>query len=165
MPSAITIAPIAERHAESFRACLDTVAREKRYLAQTEAMPLDRIAAFVRDSVANDAVQFVALDGPRVVGWADIFPAWAAAVAHRGTLGMGVHPACRGQGIGERLLRACLKKSASKGITRVELEVRADNAAAIGLYKKLGFAHEARLKNGMCFDGVYHDALQMSLLR
>jgi hypothetical protein len=35
----IVIAPIAESHASGFRACLDIVAREKRYLAQIEAPP------------------------------------------------------------------------------------------------------------------------------
>ena len=34
----VVIAPIAERHAASYRECLDTVAREKRYLAQIEAL-------------------------------------------------------------------------------------------------------------------------------
>lgn len=54
--------------------------------------------------------------------------------------------------------------SRAKGITRVELETRVDNARAIGLYEKLGFVHEARKKNAMRFEGVYHDALQMCLL-
>ncbi|WP_284618715.1 hypothetical protein [Aquabacterium humicola] len=58
----LRIVPIAPAHAAGFHACLDTVAREKRYLAQIEALPLDRIEGFVRDSVRDDAVQFVALD-------------------------------------------------------------------------------------------------------
>jgi hypothetical protein len=57
----ILISPIAIEHAVGFQRCLDTVAREKRYLAQTEALPLEKIEAFVRDSVAHDKVQFVAL--------------------------------------------------------------------------------------------------------
>lgn len=79
----VTILPIPENHAAGFRACLDTVAREKRYLAQVEAPPLERVRQFVHDSVANDVAQFVAVDDAgQVVGWADIFPAWAHAVAH-----------------------------------------------------------------------------------
>ena len=120
----VRIEPIALEHAAGYRACLDTVAREKRYLAQTEALPLARIEDFVRDSVKNDAVQFVALVGDQVVGWADIFPAWAQAIAHCGGLGMGVHPDFRGRGIGEQLLRACLDKAQHQGITRVD-----DNSA------------------------------------
>jgi monofunctional chorismate mutase len=161
----VVIAPIALAHAASFRACLDTVARERRYLAQTEALPLERIEGFVRDSVAADAVQFVALDGDSVVGWADVFPSWAAAVAHCGQLGMGVLPAWRGRGVGRRLLQACIDKAWAKGLTRIELEARADNHAAIALYRQLGFQHEALKHRAMRFDGVYFDAVQMSLVR
>jgi ribosomal protein S18 acetylase RimI-like enzyme len=160
----VSIVPIALQHAAGFHACLDAVAREKRWLGMTQAPPADKVEAFVRDSVASDAVQFVALDGVAVIGWADIFTAWADAVKHCGTLGMGVAAAYRGQGIGERLLRACLAKAPSKGITRITLEVRADNAKAIALYQRLGFTHECRQRNAMRFDGVYYDALQMSLL-
>jgi ribosomal protein S18 acetylase RimI-like enzyme len=161
---AIDVVPIALEHAAGFHACLDAVAREKRYLAQVQAPPLERIEGFVRESVSNDAVQFVALDGQRVIGWADIFPAWAEAVKHCGTLGMGVHADHRGRGLGERLLRACLAKAPSKGMTRVTLEVRADNQSAIRLYERVGFAHEARTRHALRFDGVYYDAVQMSLL-
>lgn len=161
----LPIVPVEERFAQSYRECLDVVAREKRYLAQIEALPFERIAGFVRESVAQDAVQFFALDGERVVGWADVFPAWAHAVAHCGTLGMGVHPAYRGQGLGRRLLEACMAKAWAKGITRIQLEARADNRPAIALYEKLGFRHEALKRQAMRFDGVYHDAVQMALLR
>jgi ribosomal protein S18 acetylase RimI-like enzyme len=161
----VQIVSVKEEHAQSYRACLDVVAREKRYLAQVEALPLERIEGFVKDSAASDAVQFMAVDAGRVVGWADVFPAWAHAVAHVGSLGMGVLPEYRGQGIGRRLLEACIAKAWARGITRIELEVRADNERAIGLYKSVGFTQEAVKRQAMRFDGVYFDALLMSLLR
>ena len=102
----LLITPVQERYAASYRECLDVVARERRYLAQFEALALERIEGFVKDSVANDAIQFFALDGERVVGWADIFPNWAHAISHCGSLGMGVHPAYRGHGLGGRRLPA-----------------------------------------------------------
>lgn len=161
----VEIVPVAEHLAASYRQCLDVVAREKRYLAQIEALPLKRIEGFVKESVATDAVQFMAVDGKQVVGWADIFPSWAHAVAHCGSLGMGLLPEYRGRGIGRQLLQACIAKARAKGITRIELEVRADNTRAIGLYKALGFEVEAIKRQAMRFDGVYYDALQMSLLQ
>lgn len=161
---AIEVRPIAIDDAAGFHACLDAVAREKRFLAQTQALALDRVEGFVRDSVAGDAIQFVALDGTRVVGWCDIFPEWADAVSHIGRVGMGLLPEARGQRVGERLLRACLDKARAKGLSRIELHVRADNARAIALYRRLGFAQEAVMPRGMRFDGVYYDGLQMSLL-
>jgi ribosomal protein S18 acetylase RimI-like enzyme len=161
----LPIVPVQTSLAASYRECLDVVARERKFLAQTEALPLQRIEGFVSDSVANDAIQFFAVDGTRVVGWADIFPAWADAVAHCGSLGMGVHPDYRGRGLGRRLLSACIEKAWRKGLTRIELEARADNAAAISLYEKLGFEYEATKPMAMRFDGVYFNAVQMRLLR
>ena len=161
----LPIVAVQYLHAASYRACLDTVAREKKYLAQIEALPLEKIQGFVKTSVAEDAIQFFALDGGEVVGWADIFPAWAHATSHCGSLGMGVHPRYRRQGLGRRLLAACIDKAWAKGLTRIELEARADNTAAIALYKKFGFEQEALKSHAMRFDGVYFDAVQMRLLR
>lgn len=160
----IAIIPIAEPHAAGFHACLDAVAREKKYLAQIEAPPLERIQAFVRESVANSAAQFVALDGTTVVGWCDIFPAWAHAVQHCGTLGMGVLAPYRCHGIGQQLLSATIAKAKANGITRIVLEARADNTRAIRLYERMGFVHETRKRNALRFEGVYYEAVQMCLL-
>jgi ribosomal protein S18 acetylase RimI-like enzyme len=160
----IEIVPIAIEHAASFHACLDAVAREKRFLAQTQAQPFERFERFVNQNVVGDAVQFVALDGDTVVGWCDIFPEWGDAVRHGGSVGMGLLPAYRGRGLGGRLLQACLDKARARGLTRITLQVRADNERAIALYRRLGFEIEAQLLRGMRFDGVYYDALQMRLL-
>ena len=108
--------PIAAAHVESFRECIDAVAKEKKYIAMLEAPPLAAVTAFVLGNVQNDVAQFVALDGERVVGWADVMPLWAHAVSHCGRLGMGVLAPYRGRGIGARLLEACVTKARAKGI-------------------------------------------------
>ena len=113
----VTILPIDEAHAASFRKSLDSVASERRYLAMVEAPPLEQVESFVRGNVANDVAQFVALDGQRVVGWADIVPARTYAIAHCGSVGMGVLSGYRGRGIGRRLLESCIAKAWSQGIT------------------------------------------------
>lgn len=159
------IRPIQLADAASFRACLDAVAHERRYLAQVEALPLERIEGFVAQSVASDAAQYVAVEGGTVVGWCDVFPHWAHAVQHVGTLGMGVRADRRGQGIGEQLLRATLAHALKNGIYRVTLEARADNVNAIRLYEKLGFRHEALARCALRFDGRFYDAVQMALLQ
>ncbi|MDO6706003.1 GNAT family N-acetyltransferase [Photobacterium sp. 1_MG-2023] len=160
----VIITPVSSSHVISFHQCLDTVAKEKQYLAQTAALPLETFTQFVKENVANDAIQWIALAGQQVVGWADIFSHWAPTLRHRGQLGMGVHPDFRGQGIGELLLKSCLTKAKSKGVSRVELETRADNQASLNLYQKLGFNIETVIPNGMNFDGKYFDTVQMSLV-
>lgn len=164
MSATVAIAPITPDDVPGFHACLDAVAREQRYLAQLQAPPPEQIERFVREGLAADAVQFVARHGGQVIGWADIFPDWAAAVAHRGHVGMGLLPAWRGQGIGRRLLQACLDKARRRGLTRIELEARIDNHRAIALYERLGFRREALKVRAMRFGDAYHDTVQMSLL-
>ena len=113
----------------SFRECLDTVAREKRYLAMFQAPPHEAVEAFVRRVTDSSSVQWVAVDGTRVVGWADILRHGADAVTHCGRLGMGVLPAYRQQGLGRRLLRAAIASAHARGITRIELDVRSDRTS------------------------------------
>lgn len=50
-----------------------------------------------------------------------------------------VHPRLRGTGQGSVLLSALLDRARAAGAARVMLEVRADNEAALGLYRRHGF--------------------------
>jgi ribosomal protein S18 acetylase RimI-like enzyme len=52
---------------------------------------------------------------------------------------LAVDPAFRGQGIGERLMRAMLDELGRRAVRRIYLEVEATNAPAIHLYQRLGF--------------------------
>src|SRR5690242_8459377 len=68
----IRIAPAAIEHVAGFYQCLDSVARERSGLAITEAFPLDQLRTFVEKNIEEGMPNFFALDGGRVVGWADI---------------------------------------------------------------------------------------------
>ena len=109
---AATITPMAQSHAASFHACLDVVARERKYLLLLQAPPLAQVERFVADNIARGHVQVAALAGPTVVGWADIRPGWTETIAHVGKLGMGLLPAFRGIGLGTQLLAAAFCQSA-----------------------------------------------------
>jgi ribosomal protein S18 acetylase RimI-like enzyme len=158
----VEIVPIERRHIAGFREVLDGVARERRWLAFVEAPPLPRIRSFVLNGLRNGMTQFVAVDGGRVVGWCDVNPKTHETLRHSGVLGMGVAASHRGHGVGSALLRATLEAAFARGIKRVELIVRADNAAAIKLYEQYGFEFEGRLRDYMIVDGVPYDALAMA---
>ena len=160
----IAIVPVAESHILSFHACLDAVCRERKFLAKIEALPAVQFGRWVRETIASDAIQFLAIDGTTVVGWCDIFAGWSHGTRHRGSVGMGVRRSHRGRGIGRQLLTTCLAKARAKGMTRIELEVFTDNLVAIRLYEKLGFVREAEKRNAVRLDGVYYDTVLMSLL-
>ena len=158
------VQPVTALHVAGLRACIDSIARERKFLAQVEAVPLEQMRQFVENNIAHDLAQFVAADGGRVVGWCDIVPGWAYAFQHCGTLGMGVLAAYRGQGIGQRLMAACIARARQRGITRIELQVRIDNTRAIALYQRMGFVPEGRKRNGMCIDGRYFDMVEFALV-
>jgi ribosomal-protein-alanine N-acetyltransferase len=58
-----------------------------------------------------------------------------------------VHPDLRGKGIGEALMRHVIDRVRKNGATFMTLEVRPSNAAAVTLYKKLGFEILGARKN------------------
>jgi ribosomal-protein-alanine N-acetyltransferase len=61
----------------------------------------------------------------------------AAAEAH--ILNLCVHPSAQRMGYGRRLLTALLAKAAESEASQVFLEVRPSNAAALNLYRSVGF--------------------------
>ncbi len=85
--------------------------------------------------------------------------------AHVGRIGMGVHDAWTGQGIGSALLRAGLDLAERwLGLRRIELTVYPDNAPALALYQRHGFVPEGTHRAYALRDGQYVDALAMARL-
>ena len=158
------IVPIGKEHLAGFHAALDLIAREGRYLAVLEAPSLARTRRFVLDSLRNGAIHVVALAGRDVVGWCDLRPKAAVTQRHSAVLGMGVVAEYRGQGVGARMLATTLELGEARGVRRVELVVRADNAPAIALYRRFGFEIEGTCRQYLTIDGVDHDALLMARL-
>ena len=156
------IVPIERRHVAGFREVLDSVARERRFLAYAEAPPMTEVRRFVLNNLKRGSPQFVALDAGHVVGWCDVVPKPRESLRHSGVLGMGVASTHRGRGVGRRLLSATLEAATAGGLTRIELVVRADNAPAIGLYARVGFETEGVLRDYIRIDGSRYDALMMA---
>ncbi|WP_426411080.1 N-acetyltransferase family protein [Bradyrhizobium ganzhouense] len=160
----IEIIAISETHIESFHRALDTVSRERRYLAFLEAPPIESTRAFVLDNIANGHPQFVAISAGEVVGWCDVVRKARPVHAHCGVLGIALLPPFRRQGLGERLMLRALAAAQAAGMTRVELTVRENNLNAIALYKRVGFAVEGLSRNAVKIDGVYESVIQMAVL-
>jgi ribosomal protein S18 acetylase RimI-like enzyme len=154
----------APEDAESFRACLDAVARERRWLAFLEAPPLAEVRAFLERHRRLGMVQLVAAEGARVVGWCDVIPKDVDGFRHSSDLGMGLLPGYRRRGLGRALLEGTLERARAKGLLRVELEVYASNGTAIALYERCGFRHEGRRRRARLLDGAYEDVVEMALL-
>lgn len=160
------ILPIAEEHIESFHAAVDVVARERKYLAFLEAVPLEEMAVFVRNNIRTGNPQFVAVSENRVVGWADVIRNTGRPVSlHSGTFGMGLVPEFRDKGIGRALMAQTIEAAFALGLTRIELSLRESNVVAFSLYKKFGFELEGLHHRAVCIDGRYENKISMALLK
>jgi len=161
----IDIVPLDASLADAFHACLCEVASEKPpVLGRMQGPPLEEIRDFARRVAEHGWAAFVAVADGRVVGWCDCCPQASFAIRHRGTIGMGVRASHRRRGLGRRLLSTCIAKARGNGLSRIELEVRADNVSAIALYRAVGFHHEAVKARGLRYDGPFVDSIAMSLV-
>ena len=62
-------------------------------------------------------------------------------------LNLAVHPEARGTGAGRALVQRILDDAVGHGAVSVSLEVRPENAAALGLYRAMGFDQIGLRKN------------------
>lgn len=153
----------SESHFKSFYKALDSVANEKIFIEMTSAPEFEKVTEFQSILISNNWPVFYALYENEIVGWADITPSANPRLAHRGFLGMGLVKSHRGQGLGTRLLQSAIDHAKKIGLEKIELSVYADNAAAIALYKKLGFQQMGYVKNYRKLEGRYFDCVEMEL--
>jgi putative acetyltransferase len=90
---------------------------------------------------------------------------------HVGTLGIGVHPAYQGLGLGRALLQHVMawvrehRDEDGGRVLRVELGVRSDNPRAVALYRSLGFVEEGVRRDFVRLgDGSFVDDITMGQL-
>jgi len=164
MNANFVIVPITEAYINGYRSALDSVARERKYLAFLEAPSLEMTRAFVLENILERWPHFVAIVDGIVVGWCDISSEHRPVLAHCGSLGIGIVNGHRGKGIGEALMSAALQKAKDKGLTRIGLTVRENNSNAVALYKKLGFVIEGLHRNAIRVDKQYENQMSMGLL-
>jgi putative acetyltransferase len=85
---------------------------------------------------------------------------------HVGSIGMAVGDDWQGKGVGTALMEAALDLADNwLNLTRIELSVYVENAAAIALYKKFGFEVEGTHRRFAFRGAEYVDAYSMARLK
>ncbi|MDR6992329.1 putative acetyltransferase [Luteimonas sp. 3794] len=129
--------------------------------------PYPSLSAWTRQltDMPSHVVQLVAEDRGAVVGAAGFDVIQHPRRRHVANLGMAVSNDRRGEGIGTALLMAAIDTAERwHGVRRIELEVYVDNAAAIALYARHGFAEEGLARAYALRDGAYVDVMLMARL-
>ena len=108
----------------------------------------------------------VGLIDDRLVGMVTVVTSDRPRRRHVGVIAICVHGDWQGKGVGAALMRAILDLADNwLNLTRLELEVYADNEAAIHLYERFGFEVEGTLRQHAFRDGQYVDSKVMGRLR
>jgi ribosomal protein S18 acetylase RimI-like enzyme len=160
----IEILPGRAEFAAQFRECLDSVAKEERFLLFVDAPPLSALADDLKNFTDTNSPNFFAFDDSKLIGWCDLRLTLSEPTKHRAEIGMGLMKEYRGKGIGRALLEKLISAAPDRGLEKLELVVLADNESAIQLYKSVGFKEEGRILNYRKLNGVYTDAINMGLL-
>jgi RimJ/RimL family protein N-acetyltransferase len=161
----LTIRPTEIDDASQVAACVDSVARERRFVGNTKGFSVDQTRGFIQFINNTGGVHLVVLDGDAIVGWCDVTPHTYEGLTHVGRLGMGLLPLYRRQGWGTKLISKALQIAFKKDLERIELEVFASNIGAVKLYQNIGFCEEGCKRDARKLDGKYDDIIMFGLLK
>lgn len=124
-------------------------------------------ASFLREMTESPrGIELVAEVDGSIVGSAGIGPVddKRDKVRHRAEFGISVVRECWGLGIGRALTRACIECARRAGYAQLELDVVAENAAAIALYESEGFVEFGRNPKGLLTrEGRWQEVVLMRL--
>jgi len=160
----LEIRNFAEHDVEGFHACLDAVARERRYLSILRAPSIERTRIWLTKGIEDKDIRLILLHNSRIIGWCDIEGNDHEGFSHSGKLGIGLLREYRGLGLGSKLLNKTLITAIERGLERVELDVYASNHNAINLYKNFNFKVEGQKRRARKLNGVYDDIIMMAIV-
>ncbi len=105
-----------------------------------------------------------AFDDEALVGMVGFLKLEKIKIQHKGIIwGMFVKPHIQGRGIGSKLMKNTLEKAAQiNHLQQINLDVNAENQAAIRLYEKMGFIAFGREKNALFVNNKMYDTILMS---
>lgn len=133
----------------------ETLMNSKSYLSKEDSLRHQFVAVLKKDRASEI-----------IVGTAGLHVNELPRKRHSGTIGIMVHTEYQGMGIGKQLMSTVLDVADNRlMLTRIELEVFADNEKAINLYQKFGFEVEGVKKKAAIRNGRYADEMLMGRIR
>jgi putative acetyltransferase len=133
----------------------ETLMNSKSYLSKEDSLRHQFVAVLKKDRASEI-----------IVGTAGLHVNELPRKRHSGTIGIMVHTEYQGMGIGKQLMSTVLDVADNwLMLTKIELEVFADNEKAINLYQKFGFEVEGVKKKAAIRNGRYADEMLMGRIR
>jgi ribosomal protein S18 acetylase RimI-like enzyme len=147
----------------------ESIAKAEQEIAQDPgffcSLPSELSEQNVRKTIASSqGIYLVAEQNGYIVGHAFLEISPLQSLRHVADLNIAVHKGFQSRGIGTQLMEKIIEwAKQSESIEKIELNVRASNARAIALYKKMGFLEEGCLKRRVKVGDIYIDDILMAL--
>lgn len=126
---------------------INTVCSEGRWMSTTQYEPTPTWEHALQEPGCSCHQLLLAMRAGSVVGWCRIFPK-TGSMPEAASLGIGLLPPYRDQGIGTRLVRQALTWAWSVGLKRVTLLTRLDNHRAWRVFFHCGFRFTTQARDG-----------------
>ena len=110
---------------------------------------------------ADNSVILIALAGEKIIARAELDGYPGARLHHNARFSISVRKDYWNMRIGTTLMTKIIERARKMNLLNIELEVVADNKAAIALYHKMGFSDVGIYKNYWFANNVYRDAIVM----
>ena len=151
----IAIRPVEERDVPAVVELVRATLAEFGIVFGQGASSDDALARLPRSYTAEGGAFFVAFDGDALIGTAGIGPVAPGVFELRK---MYLRPAARGQGVGQRLLDACLAHVKASGGKQLVLDTTDQMTAAIAFYERNGFVRDdSQRRASRCSRGYRRD--------
>lgn len=128
-----------------------TTEADERHWFETLGAPIPAAVTWV---VADRDDEPLGLTSLRRIDW----------VHRTAALGIWLAPHARGRGVGRAATALTLDHGFGRfNLRKISLEVTATNAAALAVYRSLGFTEEGRFVDEVWLDGAYADVLRLAI--
>lgn len=151
--------------AEEMISYLNIVGRESDHLMHGPdgfKVPIEAVKRRIQASHdADNSVILIALAGEKIIARAELDGYPGARLHHNARFSISVRKDYWNMKIGTTLMTKIIERARKMNLLNIELEVVADNKAAIALYHKMGFSDVGIYKNYWFANNVYRDAIVM----
>ena len=157
----LSFRPAEPDDAAALTALQRSIYREGRWFVGDGPVAVETLARRLR-TLDETMSLFLVAATPELAGWLELSRLAPARLRHVAVLTLAVGAPWRRQGLGRGLLERAYPWASRVGVEKIQLNVRANNHAALSLYEAEGFELEGREARQIRENGGYEDNLIMA---